>query len=253
MATSLEQIQVFLDEYDLRYHVDEEREAILIGFGIDPDETTFRDRQGEPHVGLVIRPRERGEFLSIFCPWAWNLDGCPHKASVFEAAAAIQGRYKMLRFDYDPTDGELRPNVELPVEDGDLTSQQFHRLMQCLFCGIQRFDRVIRHAMQTGEVSLAWMDEDDSGGDSTAEMARLQKLAAEAGGLEALERIACGSCGDEPTEEPTAEAAARPVRPAQEQSQAEAAAPAPKPVIRRIWDRFFGPDGPEAGTGRRAG
>jgi hypothetical protein len=129
MPTSIEQIQEFLDEFSLNYRVDAERDAILIGFGLDPARTTFRDMDGDPGIQLVIRVLEQGEFLSIFTPQAWCVEDCPHKAAVFETLTSIQTQYKMLRFDYDPSDGEIRPNVELPLEDADLTSRQFHRLL----------------------------------------------------------------------------------------------------------------------------
>lgn len=244
MPTSLEQVQEFLDEYDLKYQVDTDHDAILIGFRLDPESTSFRDRDGDAYLQLVIRVLEEGEFLGVFSPQAWNLDGCPHKAAVFEALAAIQARYKLLRFDYDTADGEIRPNVELPLEDAELTSRLFHRMMHAVMHGVQRFDGVIRQAMQTGEVSFASLDRDEAG--AAPDVSRLQRLAAEAGGLEALERIACG-CHVEPVEEggPASAPGSRTV--------AEPPPPPPKPVIRRIWESLFGADDPDAGTERRAG
>lgn len=253
MATSIEQVRGFLDEFDLRYRVNEEEDTILIGFNVDPDSTTFRDRDGDPHVRLVIRLVEDGEFLSFFCPWAWNVDGCPHKAAVFEAVSAIQGLYKMLRFDYDPADGEIRPNIELPIEDAEITSRQFHRLIHGVIHGVQRYDSVIRHAMQTGEVSFASVADDEPHGAPPPEIFRLQRLAAEAGGIEALERIACGCCGDERAEESTEESAPEPAQLAGNTPPMDADPPTPKPVIRRIWERLFGPGEPDSGSKRRAG
>lgn len=256
MATTLEQIQEFLDEFDLRYGMDEERNAVLIGFNLDRNETTYRDREGDAHVGLVIRLLEDGDFLGIFAPFAWSVHRCPHQAAVFEALAAIQAKYKMLRFDYDAADGEIRPNVELALEDSTLTSRQFHRLMHTMMDGIQRFDGVIRHAMETGEVSFASVQDDERTAGSSPEIVRMQELATEAGGLEALERVACGWHVEETDAEPAA-AGDRPVdavAPVGAVEPADAAAPpALKPVIRRLWERLFGRVEPDSGTRRRAG
>ena len=175
--------------------MDEEHDAILIGFGLNPESTTFRDVDGDPGIQFVIRVLERGEFLAIFTPQAWNVEDCPHRAAVFEAIASIQTQYKMLRFDYDPSDGEIRPNVELPLEDSELTSRQFHRLMHGMLHGVPRFDRVIRHAIETGEVSFAGLADEEPAGAPPPQIARLQRLAEEVGGIDALERLACG--GDE--------------------------------------------------------
>lgn len=244
MPTTIEQLKAFLDEYDLKYQVDEDRDAILLGFGIDPDSTTFRDRDGDPHVRLVIQVLEDGEFLGVFSPQAWNVDGSPHKAAVFEALVAIQARYKMLRFDYDASDGEIRPNMELALEDSELTSRQFHRMIQGLMLAIQRFDGVIRHALTTGEVSFASVEGQAHVPPSSPEIARLRELAAEAGGIEDLERIA--GCDAEVVDPPPPGAAAS-------APPAGAEAPPPRPAILRLWERLFGRHEPPAGERRKAG
>lgn len=200
MPTTIQQVTDFLDEFDLTYDVKEEYEAIGIGFSLDESSTTYRDHDGDAHVQLVIRVVEDGEFVAVLAPQAWNIATCPHKAAVFEALVALQARFKLLRFDYDPDDGEIRPNVELPLEDSSLSSKQFHRLMHAVILGVQRLDRVIRHAMETGTICLDLMNEGESGGgddnqldhDDTAFLETLEDLAEEAGGIEALERLLGG-------------------------------------------------------------
>ena len=246
MPTSIEQIQEFLDEFSLNYRVDAERDAILIGFGLDPARTTFRDMDGDPGIQLVIRVLEQGEFLSIFTPQAWCVEDCPHKAAVFETLTSIQTQYKMLRFDYDPTDGEIRPNVELPLEDAELTSRQFHRLLHGVLHGVPLFDRVIRQAMETGCVSLKSLEDEDVTSPPSPAIARLQLIAAEAGGIDELERLAGG--GDpEPAAPLATDAEPRADTPASPPD-----APA-KPPIRWILDRLFGLDDHGTGENRRAG
>jgi len=190
MATSIEQVKGFLDEHDLKYAVDAERDAIVLGFNIDPEASTYRDDDGDPYIRLVVRVLEGGEFLTVFSPNAWNIDGCVYQAAVLEALVAIQMKYKLLRFDYDMNDGEIRPNVELPLEDSALTSRQFHRLMQSVLHGIDRFDRVIRRALATGEVSFD--DLDDEQRPPASPDARLEDLAERAGGIDELEKLLGG-------------------------------------------------------------
>lgn len=192
MATCLEQLAGFLDEYDLNYKVDKDRSAILIAFACSAESGGYTTPDGEATVRLVIRVAEDGEFLSVFSPNAWNIDACPHKAAVFEAIPSIQSQYKMLRFDYDPADGELRPNIELPLEDSSITSDQFHRLIHGLLDGIQRFDRVIRHAMETGEVSFACLEKEEPSPPASEEVLRMMELADRAGGIDELERLVGG-------------------------------------------------------------
>jgi hypothetical protein len=200
MPTTIQQVTGFLDESELTYDVKEEYEAIGIGFSLDESSTTYRDPDGDAHVQLVIRVAEEGEFVAVLAPQAWNVAACPHKAAVFEALVALQARFKLLRFDYDPEDGEIRPNVELAVEDSSLSSKQFHRLMHAVILGVQRLDRVVRHAMETGTVCLDLMNEEEGSssdderfddGDK-ALLETLEDLAEEAGGIDALERLLGG-------------------------------------------------------------
>jgi len=192
MPTNIDEVKGFLDEYDLKYHVDAKPDTILIGFEYEAERSTYRDHEGEPFLRLVIRVLERGEFVTVFAPNAWNIEDCPYKAAVFEALAAIQLQYKMLRFDYDPSDGEIRPNIELPLEDAAITSRQFHRLIHGVFHGVGRFDRVIRRAMETGEVSFEGLDDEEQPSAATDEATRLEDLARRAGGIDELEKLIGG-------------------------------------------------------------
>lgn len=207
MATTMAQIASILDDVDLNYVTDDDSDSILLGFGIDPEMATYRDKDGDPHLRVVVAVAEKGEFLNVFAPFAWSLDGCEHKAAVFEAFTLIQSRYKMLRFDYDPADGEVRPNVELPLEDATLTATQFHRVMHALIDGIGRFDPVIRKAMETGTVSLDLASRPCAGpSDPTTpgDIDSLLRLIDETDGLDALEDLAGGTPlleGPEPGED----------------------------------------------------
>ena len=192
MATTIDEVTGFLDEYELRYRVDEVRKPILVGFGCEAEKSTYRDQDGDPYVRIVIQISEDGEFLAVFAPNAWSIENCPHKGVVFEALSSIQTQYKMLRFDYDPTDGELRPNMELPIEDSSLTSRQFHRMIHGMLGAIERFHPVIRHAMEHGEVSFDCLAEEEHPFPPSAETLRLLDLARRAGGIEALEKLVGG-------------------------------------------------------------
>lgn len=208
MPTTLQQLTGFLDEFELSYDANEEHQGIAIGFTFPEDSTTYRDRDGDAHVQLLIRLVENGELVAILAPQAWNVETCPHKAAVFEALVALQARFKLLRFDYDPDDGEIRPNVELPLEDSTLTSKQFHRLMYAVIIGVNQLDAVVRHAMETGEVRLDLVQDGptetgDQGIDD--ETHRLESLAARAGGIDALERLLGGEGLDDDEGEPEAE------------------------------------------------
>ena len=193
MPTSLERVRACLEEESLRYHVDEENDAIVVGFLLDADTTTYRDSEGKARIQVVIRVLEGGEFVAAFTPQAWSIADTPHRSVVLEALVGVQSQYKMVRFDHDPADGEIRPNVELPLEEADVAPRQLHRMIHGIVHCVQRYDAVIRHAKETGVVSWALVREDDDPpGSTAADAGRLDRLLAEAGGLDALERLAGG-------------------------------------------------------------
>lgn len=196
MATTLGQLAGFLDEHDLRYRVDGEESVIMIAFACPPDEHEYKTPDGDAMVRLVIRLAENGELLSIFSPNAWNIDDCPDKGIILECIPAIQSQYKMLRFDFDPADGELRPHIDLLLEDSTLTSRQFHRLIQGLIESVRRFDRVIRPAMDTGEVWYALRDSPKPFGSPADELWRLNELTDRAGGFDESEKLIGGGDAD---------------------------------------------------------
>lgn len=79
MATSIDQIKGFLDEFELKYVEHEEEPAIAISFASEPHETAYRDTDGDPCLQMVIAVFERGEFVAVFAPEAWNIRECEHK------------------------------------------------------------------------------------------------------------------------------------------------------------------------------
>jgi hypothetical protein len=65
---------------------------------------------------------------------------------------AISWETKMLQWEYDPSDGEIRAIIEFPLEDSMLTERQFNR---CLSGLIQIVDNIalprLQEVMETGE------------------------------------------------------------------------------------------------------
>ena len=127
MATTLSQITDLLDAEDLRYRTRGD-DTVLTGFSGLPH---YRDADGDAHLAVVIQLHEGGEYVQVFAPHAYVVLG-EAVGPVLAACAQIQWRTKLIRFSYDPSDGELRPTVELPLEDAALTRRQLMRCMRGL-------------------------------------------------------------------------------------------------------------------------
>lgn len=198
MATSFKDLRKFMDESGLSYTADDEAGVIGVGFQSDPEETTYRDLEGDPCVQLFVQIHENGEFLSVFAPLAWNLADCANVPAVCEALARIQSQMKLIRFDLGD-EGLLRPNIEIPLETAPLCVAQLQRGIAGVLLAIRRFDPVIRHAMETGEVDLDLARDDEPtaedaqpGVPPAPDMGRILDLANEAGGLDALDKLLGG-------------------------------------------------------------
>jgi len=205
MATTLKQIKKFLKASGLHYTAFDEDNVITIGFRCDSEETTFRDSDGDAYLGILLRLVERGKFLILITPTCWNIKDCPHRQAVCEALALISASFKMIRFDLDKDSGEIRPNIELPIEDGELTERQLQRAIVGILMVVSKFDHVIRRARDTGVISFEdaenGLHHDEPEAEETSpsprgDIAKLLDLADQAGGLDAIERLLGG--GDAP-------------------------------------------------------
>jgi hypothetical protein len=126
MPATLEQIVSFLDADGLRYKTEDG--FIRTGF----QTSTYRDADGNPGIGLIIKLDDlenEGEFLKVIAPNIYRYPDGPHKAELFQLLLMISWDTKMIQFEYDVQDGEVRAIMEFPIADSTLTKRQ---LMYCL-------------------------------------------------------------------------------------------------------------------------
>jgi hypothetical protein len=143
MGTTIRQIAAYLDGQGWKYSLDEEFSRIITGVQADNVENLL----------IVIQLDEDGNFFRMFAPQVLEsvLDH-PHKAAILEAMLRISWETKMLQWEYDSSDGEIRAIIEFPLEDALLTEKQFNRCLQGL---VQIVDELavprLTTVMETGE------------------------------------------------------------------------------------------------------
>lgn len=197
MPTNFQELKRFLEEASLTHEADERRGILVLEINCSLDDSTYRDPDGNPRVELHVRIAEKGEFVAVSAPAGWRLAGCPHLPAVCEAAARVQARTKLIRFDL-ADDGVLRPNCEIPLEAAAMCSRQLYRGIGCVVQAIRRFDPVFRHAMTAGEVDLT-LAAAELPRELPGEFRQIIDLATEAGGFDALARLLGG---DDPAATP---------------------------------------------------
>jgi len=142
MAATLEQIATYLDNIGWKYRIDPERPRILTGvYAENTDEFL-----------IVIQLEEEGEFFELFAPRVLTgIKNHPYKFAILQTMLCISWETKMLQWEYDPSDGEIRAIIEFPLEDSTLTERQFNR---CLYSLIELVDEIalprLKAVMETG-------------------------------------------------------------------------------------------------------
>ena len=143
MAVTLEQIAGYLEHSIWSYHVDDEEQRLLIeGHAAHIDDFL-----------IVVQLEEEGEFFKLFAPQVLTgLQHHPHKLAILQTMLRISWETKMLQWEYDPSDGEIRAIIEFPLEDATLTERQFNR---CLYGLIEIIDEIamprLMAVMETGD------------------------------------------------------------------------------------------------------
>lgn len=142
MGATLPQIASFLTTKGWKYRLDEEQSRIYTGV------------KGEnlDNLLIIIELEEDGEFFSIYAPQVISgIQEHPHKGAILQTMLSISWETKMLQWEYDPSDGEIRAIIEFPLEDSTLTERQFNR---CLHGLVQLVDEMaiprLLHVMETG-------------------------------------------------------------------------------------------------------
>jgi len=123
MAVTLEQIASYLENSMWSYRLDHDEQRLLIeGYAAHID-----------NFLIVVQLEEEGEFFKLFAPQVLaGLQHHPHKLAVLQTMLRISWETKMLQWEYDPSDGEIRAIIEFPLEDSTLTERQFNRCFQGL-------------------------------------------------------------------------------------------------------------------------
>jgi hypothetical protein len=136
MAADLQQIAKYLDKLGWEYRIEDEDDRIITGVEADNIEDFL----------IVVQLDEEGKFFRLFAPQVIvGVQHHPHKAAILQTMLAISWETKMLQWEYDPSDGEIRAIIEFPLEDSILTEKQFNR---CLTGLIQLVDSVAMPRLQ---------------------------------------------------------------------------------------------------------
>ncbi|HMP78559.1 MAG TPA: hypothetical protein PKD54_03850 [Pirellulaceae bacterium] len=147
MATNIEQVAGYLDQLQLRYDRHPDQVSLITGF----QTKHYVDSRGHNGILLVITVEENGEFIKFYAPGIYVYPPGPHTEAVMQTLLNICYITKMLQFEYDPKDGEIRAMIEFPVEDSTLTQRQVARCIGALASFADQYHAVVSAAIERGE------------------------------------------------------------------------------------------------------
>ena len=150
MATSLQTIQEYLSENEIEHHVKEEHNHIQTGTAT----RIYRDENGNYGVHIIIALEEDGEFVRIIVPNLYHDDSPDHLVAILQTCMQANRTMKMVQFEYDASDGEIRLEMQLPLEDAKMTKRQLMRMLGCVIEAVDDFDAAFRAAIERGEVII---------------------------------------------------------------------------------------------------
>ena len=143
MGATLKQIADYLDNRGWTYDFDEENWRIITGV----------QAENLDNFVIVVQLDEDGRFFKLFAPQVLSeIQDHPYRDAILQTMLCISWETKMLQWEYDPSDGEIRAIIEFPLEDSVLTERQFNR---CLAGLVQIVDEVamprLQAVMETGQ------------------------------------------------------------------------------------------------------
>lgn len=154
MATTIRELASHLDAHGIRYKQHDDT-TILTGFG---GMKHYRDSGGDPHLAVVIQLLEDGEYVKVFAPSAYRIP-LDDAGPVLQACAMLQWKTKLVQFEYDASDGEVRPIVEFPLEDAPMTARQLMRCVTGLIQLVDHYHPILAKAKDEGVVAFEDADE----------------------------------------------------------------------------------------------
>jgi len=144
MASSLDRIEGFLRARRLDFRREDDKGWLVVPF----------EHQDLDPLNVVVMLEEEGRFLKVFAPKLFVYTDGPFKLALMQTMLFTSWETKMLQWEYDPIDGEVRAMIEFPIEDATLTEAQFFRafdgLVQLVNTCYPRLKSVIASGVDPG-------------------------------------------------------------------------------------------------------
>lgn len=148
MAITEKELLNLLDQANLHYELHERTQEPVLLF----QTYNYVNTNQQSLLMVVIQLSENGEYVKFFAPSAYYIENDDSSYAALRTLAIIAWRVKMVDFELDGNDGEVRPTVDFPLEDNTLTVEQIVRCCQSIAKIIDVMHPFIQHAIIHGTV-----------------------------------------------------------------------------------------------------
>ena len=118
----------------------------------------YRNDDSAKTLSLFIKLEEEGKFIKILAPYVYRCalkSSSNRKAALFQALLQICWKTKMVQFEYDSDDGEIRAIIEFALEDAPLSKLQLVRVMSNLSSVVDLYhEEIVKVLSVDGDYSL---------------------------------------------------------------------------------------------------
>lgn len=153
MPTTPNEIESFLKQRNLKYSHEKGSKKFQSGFSTD----NYLNAEGRNFFNFSIYCEDEGEIVRIIAP---NLFVAPpklsakRKAIIWQTLLQVNWNCRMVTFEYDINDGEIRALYNIPLGDSSLGMEQLMNGIYSLPTALDQFAPDIIRAIQFGEPLL---------------------------------------------------------------------------------------------------
>jgi hypothetical protein len=149
MATSIQALETFFKETDLKCQVDSEKQLLTTVFST----ATYVDENNVKSVVIIFSLAEDGEYLRVTAPFLYRIPYHEMSKAVLTTLLIENLQSKSVKYVYDASNGEISLNYETYIEDNSVTHRQIARILHGITQNVDSSFGKITHALNTGGIS----------------------------------------------------------------------------------------------------
>jgi len=155
MATDFNVIKSFLKEEGYSFIHSDGSEYIETSIKTE----NYRNDDSAKTLSLFIKLEEEGKFIKVLAPYVYSCSlksASNRKSALFQALLQICWKTKMVQFEYDSDDGEIRAIIEFALEDTPLSKLQLVRVMSTLSSVVDLYhEEIVKALTVDGDYGLS--------------------------------------------------------------------------------------------------